>query len=216
MSKMKKMKVVEFASITHQGKTLKMLGEITIVWRPKTRPKNKLRLNMKKLLNPKLAKEKVTVIEDSSSEDKLDDSEGGNKGKKPIESKGKSVMTNTKIFNIFLEVRNQMLQEQQQSEVKISCLEKKEIDQEEVSCNTEKEEHPKFPVTSTELMNEDEEIYKRLKIPWTPEVMQTIVGDKCIDSEKENLQRSIKQYKYQIEYMHEANDGLVTENRILR
>ena len=33
-------------------------------------------------------------------------------------------------------------------------------------------------------MNEDEEIYKRLKIPWTPEGMQTIVRDKCIDSEK--------------------------------
>ena len=46
--------------------------------------------------------------------------------------------------------------------------------------------------------------------------MQTISGDKCIDSEKENLQRSIKQYKYQIEYMHEANDGLVTAKRRLR
>ena len=65
-------------------------------------------------------------------------------------------------------------------------------------------------------MNEDEEIYKRLKIPWTPEGMQTIARDKCIDFEKENLQRSIKQYKYQIEYMHEANDGLVTANMILR
>ena len=46
--------------------------------------------------------------------------------------------------------------------------------------------------------------------------MQTIARDKCIDSEKENLQRSIKQYKYQIEYMHETNDGLVTTNRRLR
>ena len=78
MSRKKRMKVVEFASITHQGKVLKMLGEVGAVWRPKTRPKNKLRLNMKKLLNPKLAKEKVTVIEDSSSEEKLDGSEEGN------------------------------------------------------------------------------------------------------------------------------------------
>jgi len=60
-------KVVEFASITHQGKILKMSREVRAVWRPKTRPKNKLRLNMKKLLNPKLDKKKVTVIEDSSS-----------------------------------------------------------------------------------------------------------------------------------------------------
>ena len=79
------MKVVEFTSITHQGKTLKMLGDIAAVCRPKTRPKNKLRLNMKKLLKPKLAKEKVTVIEDSSSEDKLDDDKDDNKGKNPIE-----------------------------------------------------------------------------------------------------------------------------------
>ena len=46
--------------------------------------------------------------------------------------------------------------------------------------------------------------------------MQTIPGDKCIDSEKENLQRSIKKYKHQIEYMHETNDGLVTTNMRLR
>ena len=79
MSRKKRMKVVEFASITHQGKVLKMLGEAGAVWRPKTRSKNKLRLNMKKLLNPKLAKEKVTVIEDSSSQEKLGDSEDDNK-----------------------------------------------------------------------------------------------------------------------------------------
>ena len=69
------MKVVELASVTHQGKALKMLGEVGAVWRPKTRPKNKLRLNMKKLLNPKLAEKKVTVIQDSSSQEKLEDSE---------------------------------------------------------------------------------------------------------------------------------------------
>ena len=82
---------------------------------------------MKKLLNPKLVKEKVTLIEDSSSEDKFDDDEYDSKDKKPIESKGKSVMTDTKISDIFLEIRNQMLQEQQRSEVKSSCLEKKEM-----------------------------------------------------------------------------------------
>ena len=168
------MKVVEFASITHQGKALKMLGKVATIQRPKTRPKNNLRLNMKKLLNPKLDKEKVTVIQDSSSEEKLDDSEDGNKGKKPIESKGKSVMTDTNISDIFLEIRNQMFQEQQQSEAKSSYLEKKEIVEGEVPCNVESEEHPRFHVTSTELMEEDEEIYKKLKIPWTPEGMQIV------------------------------------------
>ena len=65
-------------------------------------------------------------------------------------------------------------------------------------------------------MKEDEEIFKKMKIPWMPEGMQPIVEGKCIDSEKENLQRSIKQYKHQIEYVHETDEGLVTANKRLR
>ena len=110
-------------------------------------------------------------------------------------------MTDTKISDIFLEIQNQMLQVQQQSEVKSSCLEKKEMVEEKVPCKAESEEHLGFPGTSIELMEEDEEIYRRLNIPWIPNEMQTTAGDKCIDSEKENLQRTIKQCKYQIEYI---------------
>ena len=70
---------------------------------------------MKKLLNPKLDKEKVTVIEDSSSQEKLDGSEDDSKevmkGKKLVVSKHKSIFTDTKIFDIFMEIRNQMIQE---------------------------------------------------------------------------------------------------------
>ena len=95
------MKVVELASVTHQGKALKKLGEVGAIWRPKTRPKNKLRLNMKKLLNPKLAEKKIIVIEYSSSQEKLEDSEDENnnlmKGKKQIVSEDKLVFTDTKI-----------------------------------------------------------------------------------------------------------------------
>ena len=109
-----------------------------------------------------------------------------------------------------------MIQEQQQNEVENPCLEKREIVEEEFHCNAKTEEHPEIPVTSTELMKDDEEIYKKLKIPGTPEGIQTISRDKCIDSEKENLQRSIKKYKHQVEYMHETNDGLVTANRRLK
>ena len=46
--------------------------------------------------------------------------------------------------------------------------------------------------------------------------MDLVSEGKCIDSENENLQRSIKQYKYQIEYLHETNEGLVDAYRILR
>ena len=82
--KKKNLKVMEFASVIHQGKTLKMVGELARGWRPNTRPRNKLRLNMKKLLNPKLNKEGVTVIDDSSSDEKLDVGKGDSKGKKPM------------------------------------------------------------------------------------------------------------------------------------
>ena len=96
---------------------------------------------MKKLLNPKLAEKKVTIIKDSSSQEKLDDSENDNKeimkGKKPIVTKDKSVFTYTKISDIFLEIRNQMIQEQQQKDVKSSDMEKREIVEEEVHCNIE-------------------------------------------------------------------------------
>ena len=44
-------------------------------WRPKTRAKNKLRLNMKKILKPRLMKEKITVIEDSSSQEDMEEKE---------------------------------------------------------------------------------------------------------------------------------------------
>ena len=42
---------------------------------------------MKKLLNPKLNKEGVTVIDDSSSDEKLDVDKGDSKGKRPMKSK---------------------------------------------------------------------------------------------------------------------------------
>ena len=49
-----------------------------------------------------------------------------------------------------------------------------------------------------------------------PEGLSSASEGKCIDFENENLQRSIKQYKYQIEFLHETNEGLVVANRRLR
>ena len=62
----------------------------------------------------------------------------------------------------------------------------------------------------------DEEIFKRLNIPWMLEGMPSAFEGQCIDSQNENLQRSIKRYKYQIEFLHETNEGLVVSNRRLR
>ena len=89
MSRCSKRKFVQLDSIKHQGKFLKILGEIGTAWRPKTRQNNKLRLNMKKSLNLKLAEKKITEIENSSSQEELEDYEGKNKEvmkgkKKPV------------------------------------------------------------------------------------------------------------------------------------
>ena len=78
-----------------------MLGEIGVGWRPKTIPKNKLRLNTKKILNPKLAQEKITIVEDSSSQEELEEYENLNdrkiKGKKQVSLKVNSPSTKIKI-----------------------------------------------------------------------------------------------------------------------
>ena len=52
-----------------------MLGETERRWRPKPRAKNKLRLNIKTILNPRLMKEKIVVIEDSSSQEDMKEEE---------------------------------------------------------------------------------------------------------------------------------------------
>ena len=70
--------------------------------------------------------------------------------------------------------------------------------------------------TSIELVPEDEEIFRKLNIPWLPSELQNTTGSKAFDSEKKNLKRAIKQYKHQIEYMQETNDGLITANKRLR
>ena len=116
---------MEFSTVMHQGKTLNMVGELALGWRPKTRPKNKLRLNMKKLLNPKLNKEEVTMIDTSSSEEKLESSEGKSKGKKPLKTVEESSLTETKLSAVFLELRGEMLKEQQKEEMEASFSENK-------------------------------------------------------------------------------------------
>ena len=63
-----------------------MLGELAPGWRPKTRPKNKLRLNMKKLLNPKLNIKEVTMLDTSSLDEKIESSKDDCKGKKALKS----------------------------------------------------------------------------------------------------------------------------------
>ena len=54
---------LQVSNVNFQRKSPIQVKEVN--WRPKTRVKNKLRLNMKKILNPKLRKENIIVIEHS-------------------------------------------------------------------------------------------------------------------------------------------------------
>ena len=46
--------------------------------------------------------------------------------------------------------------------------------------------------------------------------MQDTTAGKVFDSDKQNLQRTIKQYKHQMDYMQEVNDGMILANKKLR
>ena len=82
-----RIEAMEFCTVKHQGRTLKMLGELAPGWRPKTRSRNKLRLNMKKLLDPSLNIKGVTVLDDISSDEKLEIYEISIKRKKTAAAK---------------------------------------------------------------------------------------------------------------------------------
>ena len=49
-----------------------------------------------------------------------------------------------------------------------------------------------------------------------PSYEQEIMTERLFDSDKENLQKTIKQYKQQMNYMQEINEGLMMANRRLR
>ena len=50
-------------------------------------------------------------------------------------------------------------------------MEKREAIEDVVQCSIEAEEHSEIPVTLIEHIKEDEEIFKKLKIPWILEGM---------------------------------------------
>ena len=77
-------------------------------------------------------------------------------------------------------------------------------------------EDPNIPDISTDLLNKDADMFKKFDIPWRPSYEQEIMTERSFDSDKENLQKTIKQYKQQMNYMQEINEGLMMANRRLR
>ena len=81
----------------------------------------------------------------------------------------------------------------QQSMMTSLCVDEEKIVEPSTQCSFEGKESLGVPITMIEQQQEnDEEIFKRLKIPWMPEGLSSTLEGKCIDSENENLQRSIK------------------------
>ena len=73
-----------------------------------------------------------------------------------------------------------------------SCTSKGKIADPLIQCNFEGAESLDIPVTTTERQKEDdEEIFKKLNVPWFPEGASSFKEGKFIDSKKENLQKII-------------------------
>ena len=116
---------------------------------------------------------------------------------------GDSSQPEPKLSTIFLELRSDLLKQQ-------------ELKEESPSVEVASEENPIIIDTSTNLLDEDSDIFKKLDIPCTPSSAQEGITGKVIDIDKENMQRAITQYKYQMDYLQETNDGLILANKRLR
>ena len=104
-----------------------------------------------------------------------------------------SSLTETKPSAVFLELRSEMLKEQQKENIEVSYSENKLLMDEIAPTEKDNQEDPSVYGVSTELLPEDEDIFRNLNIPWLPSELQNTTGGKVFDSEKENLQRTIKQ-----------------------
>ena len=63
---------------------------------------------------------------------------------------------------------------------------------------------------------EDDLIFKKLDIPWLLNQDSIMHGEVHMDSEVENLRKTLQQHKSLIEFLNETNDRLVMTNRRLR
>ena len=95
---------------------------------------------------------------------------------------------------------------------------KDKVSEQLINFSTEQGKFPEVPVEEEKVKDEevDDLIFKKIDIPWFSDKTSTLQEGMCIDSKIENLQKTVKRYKYQIGFLSETNDGLVMTNRILR
>ena len=95
-------------------------------------------------------------------------------------------------------------------------LKQPQLTKEAPSVEVAGEENPRIVDTPTDLLIDDADIFKRLDIPWRLTDEQEAMTEKVIDTDKENLQKTVRQYRQQMTYMQDVNDGLMMANRRLR
>ena len=156
---------------------------------------------MKKLLNPKLNTKQVTVLDDISSgeEPEFDTMNIKSKGKTvakvssshPTKVKGSSQSVKElskpepKLSAIFLEIRNELLKQQQEEKAEVPPVEDQEWEDEDELIHRQAGilKDPNIPVVSTNLLNKDADIFKRFDIPEMLSYEQEIMTGRSVDSD---------------------------------
>ena len=80
-----------------------------------------------------------------------------------------------------------MLKEEQQKETEVSNSEDQHLMDKSTPTVVASQESPIVHGVSSRLLQEDEDIFRRLDIPWLPSEMQDTTTGKAFDSERENL-----------------------------
>ena len=86
---------------------------------------------------------------------------------------------------MFSELRAELLAHQQEEEARVPYV--------ETVRETETHGGLNFPNISTDVQDDDADIFKRLDIPYRPTDEQEAMTGKVIDTDRENMQRALKQ-----------------------
>ena len=95
----------------------------------------------------------MTVLDDDSSDGK------------PLKTIKDSSLTDTKLSAVFLELRGELLKEQQQKETEVSYSEDQQVREEIAPTEIINQENPTIPSISLDLFPEDEGIFRKLDVP---------------------------------------------------
>ena len=179
---------------------------------------------MKRLLNPKLNSKQETVLNDTSSNEEPEIGKINIKSKKkavakasssqPAKVKGLSQSvkelrkSESELFAIFLEIRNELIKQHQKEKAEIPPVEDQEWEDEDEFI-LRKSGILKNP-NILDLLNKD------TNLPEIPDFEQEIMTGRSVDIDKENLQKIIQQYKQQMKHMQEVNEGLMMANRNIK